>query len=211
MPTASLFDISRPINATTPVYPGDPPFSLRWTERVAEGGIANVTTLTLSAHLATHTDSPYHLFDSGERIAQVPLDRFVGPARVVTITHTGPIAPEELGDPTDASRVLIHTPASALPPNRWPEDIAYPSLALVERLVDEGIILFGTDAPSVDALDSDTLPIHRELLSRGIVILEGLWLRDVPDGDYELIALPLKLTEGEASPVRAILREVACL
>jgi arylformamidase len=201
-----LYDISRPIHARTPVYPGDAPFSMRWAERIADGGIANVSTLTLSAHLATHVDSPYHFVAGGERIGQIPLDRFIGPARVVTIPHVGPIEPEEVGELTGVARLLVRTPASDLPVEEWPEAIAYSSPALARRLMDENILLVGTDAPSFDALDTDTFPIHKMLLGAGILILERLWLREAPDGDYELIALPLKLAEGEASPVRAALR-----
>jgi arylformamidase len=205
----TLYDISRPINAQTAAYPGDAPFDLRWTERLADGGIANVSTLTLSAHLGTHVDSPYHFVEDGERIGAIPLDQFIGPARVVTIPHVGPITPEAVGDLTGVTRLLVRTPASDLSVSAWPETIAYLSTALARHLVNEGIVLFGTDAPSADELDTDTFAIHKMLLGAGILILERLWLREVPDGDYELTALPLKLTEGEASPVRAVLRSLS--
>ncbi len=120
----------------------------------------------------------------------------------------GPLFPADFPalDWPRVERLLVHSPASNLPPTEFPAQFVYPSPELADFLGQHGIILFGSDAPSMDHVDSETLPGHIALRRHGIAILEGLLLANVPDGEYELIALPLKITGGDGSPVRAILR-----
>ena len=149
----------------------------------------------MSAHLGTHADAPAHVLDRGEAIGRVPLGAFIGAARVVDLPGPGEVGPDSLprrclGVP----RILFRT---------WGRASLSPLAAL--RLAERGAILVGTDAMSIDPEDAEDLPVHRMLLSRGVMLLEGLSLRHVEPGDYQLVALPLRLMKLDASPVRAIL------
>jgi arylformamidase len=139
----------------------------------------------------------------------MPLDLYWGPAQVVHVRKQhGPLLPDDLRDVdlTRAPRLLVRTTASDLAPDEFPEDIVYPDPSLGTFLFEAGIVLFGSDAPSMDALDSKELPGHNALGARGIAILENLALSGVDDGLYDLVALPLKVVGGDGSPVRAVLR-----
>ena len=203
-----IYDITRKVTSTLPVWPGDMPFTPTPVTRMAEGALVNLTTLTMTAHIGSHADAYYHYIADGADIAQMPLDIYIGPARLVTVSRRdGPLAPDEVGDIAGVQRLLIRSHVSDLD-EVWPDQFPYLSVALVEWLAEAGVRLVGLDSPSVDALESEDLPCHHALFRRGMVNLEGLYLRDVPDGDYELIALPLRLEGVCGSPVRAILREL---
>ena len=152
----------------------------------------------MSAHVGTHVDAPSHVMPDGEPIGRLPLDAFIGPARVVDLPGRGEVGPDALprrclGTP----RVLFRTGGRAF----------LSPLAAV-RLRERGTILVGTDAMSVDPLDAADLPVHRALLSSGVAVLENLDLADAAPGDYQLVALPLYFRELDGSPVRAILIKV---
>ena len=191
-----------------PVWPGDAPCSLVWTDRIAKGRGANASALSCSVHTGTHADGPYHVLEDGARIGDVPLDAFLGPAHVVDASGVGEIGAEWLDAhlPARCERLLVRTGA-------WTRPDAFPAgwTALTEEaarlLVDRGVRLLGTDAPSPDPFDAHDLPVHRVLLSAGIAILENLLLDGIEAGAYELIALPLRLAESDASPIRAVLVE----
>jgi arylformamidase len=201
-----IYDITRPVTTTLPVWPGDTPYSVTPVLRKAEGSSVNLTTLKSTAHLGTHADAYYHYADDGAFIGAMPLDAYIGPARVVTVSKTdGPLLPQDVGDVTGVQRLLIHSAISNLG-EVWPEQFPYLSVALIDWLGETGVRLIGLDSPSVDAFDSKDLPCHHALRRWGMVNLESLYLRDVPDGDYELVALPLRLDGACGSPVRAILR-----
>jgi len=204
----TLIDITRPITPELAVWPGDTPYRSKPVLQIANGHAVNLSTLTLSAHTGTHADAPYHFLEEGATIDRVPLDAYVGPATVVDLRAVrGAIRPEHLEgvDLDKIERLLIRTHASDLPHDQWTDEIAYPAPETARLLGKRGLKLFGTDAPSVDPVDSKALAAHKALWEGGVVNLEGLWLRDVPPGRYELIALPLKL-DGDGSPVRAVLR-----
>jgi arylformamidase len=149
----------------------------------------------MSAHLGTHADAPAHVLKDGASIGRVPLIAFVGPARVVDLPGRGEVGPDSLPPRSVGTRrVLFRTRGRAF---------LAPLAAL--RLAERGTILVGTDAPSVDPEDAEDLPVHRTLLSRGVMLLENLNLEDVEPGDYGLIAVPLAFRDLDASPVRAIL------
>jgi arylformamidase len=204
-----FYDISRTIAPTLAVWPGDASFSADFALRKQDGAAVNLTTLTLSAHTGSHADAYYHFADEGAFIAAMPLEKYLGPAHVVTLDRrAGGITPDDLeGHNLDGlERLLIHTWVSELPDDEWPADFPYPTVDLIDWLADRGAVLLGLDCPSVDHVESKDLPGHHRLLQRGLVNLETLCLAGVPDGVYELIALPLKIAGVCGSPVRAILR-----
>jgi arylformamidase len=176
---------------------------------INKGDSANVTTLTISSHCGTHVDAPYHFVNDELSIARVPLDIYLGPATVVTVRQqAGPLTVADFPDLNwdRVERLLVHSAASGHPLDQFLAEYVYPSPGLADFMGAKGVILFGSDAASVDSVDSGTLPNHHALQRNGIFILENLALAGVPDGEYELIALPLKIEGGDGSPVRAILR-----
>ncbi|OQY26023.1 MAG: hypothetical protein B6I38_11880 [Anaerolineaceae bacterium 4572_5.1] len=204
-----IFDISRSLSPVIAVWPGDTSFSLKHDLKRSQGDLANLSTLTLSAHTGAHIDAPCHFSDDVPAIDKLPLSTFWGVARIVTVNKAdGPLTPDDFAgvDFSLAPRLLIHSPASESDPARFPEKFIYPAPELADFLGAQGIILLGVDAPSVDPVESKTLTGHHALLKNNIAILEGLILRGVPDGIYELVALPLKIVGGDGSPVRAALR-----
>ena len=203
-----IYDISQTIREGMAVWPGDQKFRVRWTMRLESGDSSNVSAITMSAHTGTHLDAPYHFDTTGSDIAAVALSRYVGPARVVALETDGAITGEALEglDLKNITRVLLRTRASHLPEGRFDRSYAHLTEDAAEFLGKRGLLLVGTDAPSVDAFDSKGMTSHKALLKSGIAILEGVRLAHVPPGDYELICLPLKLFGLDGSPVRAVLR-----
>lgn len=204
-----LYDISRTISPALAVWPGDTPFTFEHMLRAEDGASVNLTTITLSPHTGSHADAPYHVLAEGAHPAELPLERYIGPAHVITISREhGGIVPDDFAgrELSGLERLLIHTWVSDLPDDRWPDDFPYPTVELADWLAAQGVVLLGLDCPSVDRFDSADLPVHKRLLAHGIANLETLRLAGVPDGVYELIALPLKLGNVCGSPVRAVLR-----
>lgn len=209
--TTGIIDITRPITPTLAVWPGDTPFSAQPMMTMAGGDSANLTTLTFSSHTGTHADAHFHFADDGATIDQMPLVAYLGPATVITVTkEAGPLTSADFPglDWSRVERLLVHSSASDLPLEQFAESFVYPSPELADWLGRHGVLLFGSDAPSMDHLTSSDLPGHNALRRNGIAILEGLLLAHVADGDYELVALPLKITGGDGSPVRAVLRRL---
>lgn len=204
-----LYDITRTIAPDTHVWPGDSSYTANRILRKEDGSSVNLTTLTLSAHTGTHADAYYHYTIDGSYIAAMPLEAYMGRARVVSVAkQSGPLTPADFAHTTmaGAERLLIHSHVSDLPDQQWPTAFPYLSIELIEWLATYQIRLIGLDSPSVDAFDSKELPSHHALKAHNMVNLETVYLRNVPDGDYELIALPLKLDLACGSPVRAVLR-----
>lgn len=209
---ARLWDISAPVHAASPVYPGDTPYDQRWSATMGSGSAVNVSTLTLSPHIGTHADAPLHYDNQGAAIGAVALDPYIGPCRVIHAIGCGPLIEwRHIAHALGADlppRVLLRTYAQA-PVDRWDAQLSALAPAALEQLADAGVLLVGIDTASVDPADSVALPSHQVLRRRGLRVLENLVLDAVPEGDYELIALPLKLTTADASPVRAVLRALA--
>ena len=202
-------DISRVLEQGTAVWPGDTPFALTQIMDRGQGQSVNLTTLTFSAHTGSHVDAPFHFSDAGLTVSQLDLALYWGQAKVVTVTKSsGPLFPADFGayDLTMAPRLLVRSMASDLDQRIFPEEYVYPSPELAEYLAQNGVILYGSDAPSMDQQHSKFLEGHNALARHGIAILEWLDLRDVDDGLYELVALPLRIAGGDGSPVRAALR-----
>jgi len=204
-----LWDISPELGPSTPPFPGDQPYEQRWTARIGPGCPVNLSALTLSPHLGAHADAPLHYADDAPAIGAVPLEPYLGPCRVIrAIGCRSLVRPEHLAHALDGlpPRVLVRTCERA--PTAWSEDFAAYAPETIELLAARGVKLVGIDSQSVDPATSKTLDSHQLLLRHDLRVLENLVLDEVPEGDYELIALPLKLAFACASPVRAILREL---
>ena len=173
-----------------------------------EGDNLTLSTLRATVHLGAHADAPSHYGVDAPTIEQRPLERYLGPAQLIRVqVEPGRrIPPEMLGELADTERVLLST-GTFPKPDQFNEDFAALSTELIEHLHGQGVTLIGIDTPSVDLFDSKSLPAHRACLEHDIAILEGLVLAPVPEGLYELIALPLPLVGFDASPVRAVLRD----
>jgi arylformamidase len=207
----AIIDISRTLDPRLAVWPGDAPFALQVVSDRRAGAAINLTTLALSAHTGTHTDAPHHIADDAQAVDALDLETYWGLAQVVTVAKSaGPLYPDDfaLADLGRAQRLLVRSEASVLDPAAFPSCYVYPGTALADALGELGICLYGTDAPSVDPVDSEELPGHHALLRNRIAILEGLDLSRAPDGLYEFVALPLKIAAGDGSPLRAALRAI---
>ncbi len=202
-----IYDISPPITMDIAVWPGDTPPTREVLCDMEKGDNLTLSTLNSTVHLGSHVDGPNH-YGSGEPgIGEQSLEAYIGPCQVIHINAVPGkrIEPGQMKMPIDAERVLIAT-GTYPDPDKFNEDFAGLSPELVDKLHDEGVVLIGIDTPSVDLFESKDLPAHKRFLENEIAILEGIDLKDVPDGIYELVALPLKLIGFDASPVRAILR-----
>jgi arylformamidase len=205
-----LWDISPPLHSRSPVFPGDTPYSQVWGATLGPGCPVNVSQITTSPHAGAHADAPLHYANGAASIGAVPLDPYLGRCRVIHAIDTGPLVrPEHLAHAEAAlpARVLVRTCRRAVF-DRWVDDFAAFAPQTLEWLADRGVRLVGIDTASVDPAASKTLDAHQVLLARDLRVLENLVLDDVAEGDYELIALPLRLVEADASPVRAVLREL---
>ena len=201
-----IIDITHPLSKSLAPWPGDTPFDFQFVARWREGASCNVGKLTCSIHTGTHLDAPYHYDEGGATIDALSLETFIGPARVFLVQDQKVITRAVFNglDGRATPRVLVRTNAyddkSVFPP-------AIPTLAsdVPAWLGEQGVRLLGLDLPSVDQVDSKTLPLHHALGRANIAILENLDLRHVPPGNYDLVALPLRLAGADGSPVRAVL------
>lgn len=202
-----LWDISPPLGPATPPFPGDQAYEQRWTARIGPGCPVNLSAITLSPHLGAHADAPLHYADDAPAIGAVDLAPYLGPCRVIHAIGCGPLVGIEHLAHAAAGlppRVLVRTCETA--PTTWSDDFSAYAPETIAWLAARGVRLVGIDSQSVDPAASKTLDSHQLLLKHGLRVLENLVLDAVPEGDYELIALPLKLTQACASPVRAVLR-----
>jgi len=205
-----IWDISPPVHEGAPVFPGDTPYRQRWAATIAPGCPVNVSEITLSPHVGAHADAPLHYDPAGATIGDVDLSPYLGPCRVIHAIECGPLIEwEHLAHAIDhlPPRVLVRTYRQA-PIDRWDGALAAYAPAAIERLAALGVKLIGIDTASIDPAESKTLASHQVIRRLGLRVLENLVLDAVPEGDYELIALPLKLVTADASPVRAVLREL---
>jgi arylformamidase len=202
-----LWDISPAVAPGFPVFPGDTPFAFRWTWSLGPGCPVNVSEVTMSPHTGSHADAPLHYDEQGASIGEVPLDAYLGPCRVFDVTGAAPLV-----EPRHVEGRLAALPPRALfrtyrrAPRDWDSGFAAFAPATIELLAARGVKLVGIDTPSLDPESSKTLDSHQAVRRHGMAVLEGLVLHEVPAGDYELIALPLRWHGLDASPVRAVLR-----
>jgi arylformamidase len=207
-----IYDISVLVCDGMPTWPGDPQLTMRLASSIARGDAANVTHLDMGAHTGTHLDAPFHFDKNGTGIEQLPLETLIGPCRVFDLTNvTGHItaAALEKCDWRGVTRALFKTRNS----RRWAQDDhefdkGFTALAAdsAAHLIEHGVELVGIDYLSVEAFGSAAHPVHEILLGMGVVIVESLNLSEVPAGDYELIALPVKLKGADGAPARVVLR-----
>lgn len=203
----NIIDISPPITESLKVWPGDAPLRREVLLDMKRGDNLTLSTLHGTVHLGAHVDGPSHYGLDAPGVDRWNLDRFLGPCQVVrvNVSRAARVSVDDLGKPITAPRVLIAT-GTYPDPTVFNEDFAALEPGLIDHLHAQGVVLVGVDAPSVDLFSSKDLPAHHRFLANDMAILEGLVLRDVPAGLYELIALPLKLVGFDASPVRAVLR-----
>ncbi|AWW73025.1 arylformamidase [Erythrobacter sp. KY5] len=207
--TSRIWDISQPLRPSLPVWPGDTAFTQARTWQMEEGSPVNVSALTLSTHSGAHADAPLHYSPKGPDIASVGLEPYLGECFVVDARGVGSLV--EVGDLPhlgSADRVLFRT-FDTFPHDEWVDDTTAIAAETIEWLGVQGVKLIGIDGPSIDPQSSKTMDAHKAVLKHDIRVLEGLVLDDVEEGRYELIALPLPIVSGDASPVRAILREIS--
>lgn len=204
-----IYDISLPLDEGLVPWPGDAEFQKKTSLRIAEGASVNLSSFSTSSHNGTHADAPFHYDSHGETMERLALEIFIGPALVAEIASDReiPVSALESLDLADTPRLLLRT-APGRDRSRFPDRIATLSVGAIEWLAARSVRLLGVDVPSVDAVDSKTLPIHHAIGRAGIHILENLQLDGVPPGRYELIALPLKISGGDGSPIRAVLRPI---
>ena len=204
-----LWDISPPVHAGSPVFPGDARYEQRWAATLGPGCPVNVSTITLSPHTGAHADAPLHYDAQGVAVGALDLEPYLGPCRVIHAIGCGALIEwhhvQHAIDPSLPPRVLVRT-YQCMPVARWDADLAGFAPEVIERLADRGVRLVGIDTASIDPAASKSLDAHQVIRRRDMRVLENLVLDDVAEGDYELIALPLRLTTADASPVRAVLR-----
>jgi len=205
-----LWDISPAVHADSPVFPGDTPYRQQWAARISPGCPVNVSAITFSPHVGAHADAPLHYDPQGAAIGEVDLQPYLGPCRVVHALAAGPLVmPSHLTHALERlpPRVLVRT-CARFPHTAFDAQLTALHPDTLRLLAAQGVRLVGIDSASVDRADSKTLDSHQVLRALDMRVLENLCLDDVPEGDYELIALPLKLSTADASPVRAVLREL---
>jgi arylformamidase len=205
-----LRDISPPIRPSLAVWPGDTPFSQERTWAIGPGCPVNVSRITLSTHTGAHADAPLHYAADGAPVDGLDLERYVGPCRVIDVRRAkAAVQPAEIADKLVGAppRILLRTAEQAAV-DTWDTHFTAVAAETIELLAGSGVVLIGVDTPSLDPEASKTLDAHHAVRRHGMSILEGLVLDAIEPGDYELIALPLRLAELDAAPVRAVLRDL---
>lgn len=204
-----LIDVTVPIDSNLATYPGNTPFSLEAIKRLANGDSSNVSTLHLSAHAGTHVDAPRHFFDEGGGVETLALEMLCGRTRVVELTTRKGVTAEDLAgfDLREDVRLLLKTANSRLwgTPD-FHEDFIGVTEGAARFLVDRGVKVVGVDYLSVEPYKTPGAPAHHVLLGAGTIVIEGLNLRDVEPGTYEMFCLPLAVVGADGAPARVILR-----
>jgi arylformamidase len=209
-----IYDVTVPLSNYVPVFEGDPTVEIASAKSIAKGDAANVSRLCCGIHTATHVDAPNHFINGTRRVDQLDLEKLIGRCRVVEIEkHIEAVCPEHVSDLEDIERVLFKTKNSDF----WSDfttgfrkDFTYIEPEAARILVEKGVKLVGIDYLSVEKFGSEDFATHITFLEKEIVILEGLDLREVPAGEYEIICLPLKIVggTGDGAPARTVLREI---
>lgn len=201
-----VIDISPTISSKTAVFPGDTPFQQEFLLKIDSGHNLDLSTIKTTVHIGAHTDAPSHYHSDGVSIEKRPLNYYLGKAQVIEVDcEKGTrIKPEHLTQSVVSPRVLFKT--NSFPnPDIWNADFVALSAELIEFLAAKKVVLVGIDTPSVDLADDKLLESHTAIFKNNMAILEGIVLKDVSSGNYDLICLPLKIEGSDASPVRAVL------
>ena len=203
-----IYDITVPLCAELPTYPGDPIIEISDSLRLAKGDPANVSLLNFGAHTGTHVDAPAHFIEGAKKVELLALDVLIGEVEVVEVPGDVRVITEEFVK-TRSTRLLFKTRNSTFWGERdFKTNFTHLDLTAAEKLIKNGVRLVGIDYLSIEKFGSEEHEVHRALLSNEVIILEGLNLKDVPAGKYELICLPLRLRSnlGDGAPARAVLR-----
>lgn len=202
-------DITQTISSRIATWPGDTLFEYELTATKEQGDGANVGTITASLHTGTHADAPFHYVSEGKTLDTLDVNMYIGRAKVVDVIGAKEIGKEELEgfDLTGVERLLLKT-TNIASPEKFPTQINVLKENIGPFLKEKGIFLIGTDQPSVDGIESKEMLAHHSLFNNDVYILENLLLENVEPGDYDLIALPLKIEGADGSPIRAVLRKV---
>jgi arylformamidase len=207
-----IYDVTFPISAETPIYEGDPPAEIKTMHSMETGAPANVSQICCGVHTSTHVDAPVHFVEGARRVDELELEKLIGDCRIVELSEdVMSIEPHHLENLETTERVLFKTRNSAFwnePEKGFRKDFTYISPEAARVLVEKNIKLVGIDYLSVERFGSKDFATHTILLEKEVVIIEGLDLREVPAGDYELICLPLKYIggAGDGAPARTVLR-----
>jgi arylformamidase len=209
-----IYDVTVAVSENVPIYEGDPRVAIESVKSISGGDSANVSHLCLGAHTGTHVDAPNHFIEGTRRVEDLDIEKLVGSCRVIEIAgDVTAIEPSHLTNIDGTERVLFKTRNSAFwndPDAGFRTDFTYISPEAARVLADAGMKLVGIDYLSVEKFRSTDFATHKTLLEREIVILEGVDLREVPPGDYDIVCLPLKYVggTGDGAPARTILRTV---
>ena len=201
-------DITPEIHQGIGVYPGDVPFQRELSYSTDNGDHMTLSSIKTTLHLGAHTDAPNHYVKGGEGISERPLDYYIGPCQVIDVSSVA--SPSGLIVSQDLNRIEIETTrilfkTMSFNHNSWNNDFCALSEGLIKELVKQGVKLVGIDTPSIDLIDSKDLKAHNVVAKNNMGILEGIDLTYADEGRYQLVALPLKIKDADASPVRAIL------
>jgi arylformamidase len=208
----AIYDVTVPIRSSMPIYEGDPPVKIEAASSLVNGDSANVSFLHLGAHTGTHVDAPAHFIEGAAKIDSLPIDTLIGPARLIQVPDDRTEIDSQFLSTCDlenVERIIFRTRNSAFWNGEgFRKDFTHLLPEAAEMLVNRGVKLVGIDYLSIEKFHSGHHRTHIALLSRGVVIIEGLNLSSVPAGDYELICLPLKIAEGagDGAPARVLLR-----
>ncbi|MEJ7625017.1 MAG: cyclase family protein [Pyrinomonadaceae bacterium] len=211
--SAGIYDITVAISAETPIYKGDPGVVISSFKSMADGATANVSQISMGMHTATHVDAPNHFIDGAKRIHEIDPEKLIGPCRVIEIDDSvTAIEPRHVGNIDGVTRLLFKTRNSSFwsePEKGFRSDYTYLVPETARLLADSGIVLVGIDYLSIEKSGSPGHPVHVTLLEQEVVILEGVDLREVPVGDYDIICMPLKYIGGggDGAPARTMLRK----
>ncbi|NUN24399.1 MAG: cyclase family protein [Candidatus Jettenia caeni] len=208
----SFYDVTLTISNTLITWPTDPPVAIRKTSLISQGDSSNVSELKFGSHCGTHIDAPYHFEENGIKIDQIPLDYLIGNATVFDIKNKEKIDLDEvkLLQLKGVKRVIFKTINSTYwKLSEFKKDFIYITKEAAQYLVDNEVKLIGIDYLSVEKFESTYADTHHILLRKDVVIIEGLDLSNIKAGNYELIALPLKIKDGDGSPARVILKSIS--
>lgn len=205
----TFYDVTLPISNAMITWPSDPAVSITGTSLISQGDFCNLSELKIGSHCGTHIDAPSHFLENGRTIDQLALENLIGEATVFEFKNKENIDVSDIKQLRfdNVKRVLFKTVNSSYwKLSAFKKDFVYLTKDAAQYLVDKGIRLVGVDYLSVEKFESQQAETHHILLRNDVIILEGLDLSTVEPGRYELIALPLKIKDGDGSPTRVILK-----
>jgi arylformamidase len=200
-----IIDISMELSNETPQWPGDRPFYYGLAVTKEESGSVNIGEVKTSTHMGTHIDAPFHYDDDGLKIDELPLDVYMSKTQVMDVQGLNQVTSDDLKQPEAGVTTVLLKTGVWQDRRKFPEHWPVFDLSIASWLKDNGIHLLGVDVPSVDQETSKDMAMHQAMNREGRYILESIVLDEVPEGVYQLVALPLKIKGAEGSPVRAVL------